>query len=108
MDGTIFANPLVFAFTCAVLVAAQVVYVTFGFGAGLIAVGSLALVFPDVKDAVVLLLLVNLPAELLVAWHARREVRWRPIAGDQFSVACNWQPATDNQQPATEQEINNV
>ena len=63
----------------AVLVIAQIVYVMFGFGSGLIAVGGLALLFPEIKDVVVLLLLVNLPAELWVSWQARREVRWRPI-----------------------------
>lgn len=65
--------------TGAVLVVAQLVYVLFGFGSGLIAVGALALVFADIRDVVVLLLLVNLPAELWVAWRSRHEVRWRPI-----------------------------
>ena len=77
MDGTIFPSLLIYALTCVVLVAAQLVYVTFGFGAGMIAVGSLALFYPDVKDVVVMLLLVNLPAELLVTWRSRREIRWR-------------------------------
>jgi uncharacterized membrane protein YfcA len=63
-----------------VLVVAQVVYVLFGFGSGLIAVGTLALVFPEIKDVVVLLLLVNLPAELWVSWKSRHEIRWKPIA----------------------------
>ena len=81
MDGTIFTSPLIYAATCGILVVAQIVYVAFGFGAGLIAVGTLALVFPDIKDVVVLLLLANLPAELLVTWRSRREIRWRPIAG---------------------------
>ena len=35
-----------------------------GFVAGLVAVGALALLVPDIRDVVVLLLLVNLPAEL--------------------------------------------
>ena len=80
MPHTIFATPLEFAVTCLVLLAAQVVYVLFGFGSGLIAVGTLALVFPEFKDVVVLLLLVNLPAELWVCWQSRRHIRWRPIA----------------------------
>jgi uncharacterized protein len=66
--------------TCGILVIAQLVYVLFGFGSGLIAVGALALVFPDIRDVVVLLLLVNLPAECWVAWKSRAEIRWRPIA----------------------------
>lgn len=81
MPVTIFSSPMEFAITCAVLVIAQVVYVMFGFGSGLIAVGTLALVFPEIKDVVVLLLLVNLPAELFVTWRSRREIHWRPIAG---------------------------
>jgi uncharacterized membrane protein YfcA len=81
LPATIFTDPWQFAITCVVLAVAQVVYVLFGFGSGLIAVGSLALVFPEIKDVVVMLLLVNLPAELAVAWGARREVRWRPILG---------------------------
>lgn len=80
MPTTIFSSPVEFLITCAVLVIAQIVYVVFGFGSGLIAVGVLALIFPEIKDVVVLLLLVNLPAELWVCWQARREIRWRPIA----------------------------
>jgi uncharacterized membrane protein YfcA len=78
---TIFHSPFEFAVTCAILVIAQLVYVLFGFGSGLIAVGSLALIFPEIKDVVVLLLLVNLPAELFVTLRSRKEIRWRPLAG---------------------------
>ena len=80
MLHTIFSSPLEFALTCAILISAQVVYVMFGVGSGLIAVGSLALVFPELRDVVVLLLLVNLPAELIVVWQSRRDIRWRPIS----------------------------
>lgn len=65
----------------AVLLVAQVVYVVFGFGSGLIAVGTLALVFPELRDVVVLLLLVNLPAEIGVTIGARRAIRWRELGG---------------------------
>lgn len=81
MPVSIFNSPFEFAVTCAILVIAQLVYVLFGFGSGLIAVGSLALIFPEIKDVVVLLLLVNLPAELFVTWKSRQEIRWKPIAG---------------------------
>ena len=81
MPETIFSSLLEFLITCGVLIVAQVVYVLFGFGSGLIAVGSLALLFPQIQDVVVLLLLVNLPAELIVVWKSRGEIRWRPIAG---------------------------
>jgi uncharacterized membrane protein YfcA len=70
-----------------ILVIAQLVYVLFGFGSGLIAVGSLALVFPELKDVVVLLLLVNLPAELFVSWRSRKDIRWRPIMGLGVGIA---------------------
>jgi uncharacterized membrane protein YfcA len=36
---------------------------------------------------VVLLLLVNLPAELFVTWRSRRDIRWRPIAGLGMGIA---------------------
>ena len=80
MPDTIFSGLLQYGLTCAVLVVAQMVYVLLGFGSGLLALGLLALLFADIKDPVVLLLLVNLPAEVMVSWRARRDVRWRPIA----------------------------
>lgn len=76
----IFADLQSFLLACAVLFVAEVVYVTFGFGAGLIAVGSLALLVPDVRDVVVLLLLVNAPVEAVVVARSRRSVKWRGIA----------------------------
>lgn len=80
MPTTIFTSPLDFAITCAVLIIAQLVYVMFGFGSGLIAVGGLALLFPEIKDVVVVLLLVNIPAEIWVCWQSRGKIHWRPIA----------------------------
>ena len=87
MPVTIFSSPLEFGITCGILVIAQLVYVLFGFGSGLIAVGSLALIFPEIKDVVVLLLLVNLPAELFVTWRSRKEIHWRPIGGLGVGIA---------------------
>ena len=80
MIETVFTSWPEFLIACGVMIVAQLVYVLFGFGSGLIAVGSLALLLPDITDVVVILLLVNLPAELLVALRSRREIRWRPIA----------------------------
>ena len=80
MPPLIFETWAQYLLSCGILVIAQLVYVLFGFGSGLIAVGALALVFPDIRDVVVLLLLVNLPAEVWVTWKARAEIRWRPIA----------------------------
>ena len=97
MAGTIFANPLECAVVCAVLMVAQAVYVLFGFGAGLIAVGSLALVITDIQDVVVVLLLVSLPAELMVVVGSWRRVRWRTIGGlaVAFSRAAGKGPRQD-------------
>lgn len=63
----------------AVLAFAQAIYVLLGFGAGLIAVGALALVVPDLRDVVVLLLLVNLPVETAIVAGGRRRVRWKGV-----------------------------
>jgi len=77
---TIFASWPQFAVTCLVLGVAQAVYVLFGFGSGLIALGVLALVFPSVQDIVVMILVISLPAELWVVWISRRHVPWREVA----------------------------
>ena len=62
-----------------VLIVAQAVYVLFGFGAGLIAVGAMSLFMPQVADVVVLLLLVSLPAEISVVTKARQQIAWRGV-----------------------------
>jgi uncharacterized protein len=83
MPPVIFTTWTEFAAVNAVLVLAQIIYVAFGFGSGLIAVGILALIFPSLQDVVVLLLLVNLPAEILVVARSWRAITWRsagPIA----------------------------
>ncbi|MCG6948649.1 MAG: sulfite exporter TauE/SafE family protein [Acidobacteria bacterium] len=76
---TIFESLPQFLAVCLVLAAAEMVYVLLGFGAGLIAVGSLALLLPQLKDAVVLLLLVNLPAELYVVRSSWQRISWRAV-----------------------------
>jgi uncharacterized membrane protein YfcA len=53
--------------------------VVFGFGVGLIAVGCLALVLPDVRDVVVLLFFVTVPAEMYVVASGWRTIRWRGV-----------------------------
>ena len=58
---SIFTSLPQFLIACLILTVAEAVYVTLGFGAGLIAVGALALLLPELRDVVVLLLLVNLP-----------------------------------------------
>ena len=76
---TVFASPWQLLAAALVLVVAEAIYVLLGFGAGLVAVGALALLLPDVRDVVVVLLLVNLPAELFVVASSWREVAWRGV-----------------------------
>jgi len=77
--GSVFGSWPVLAAASATMLVAEAVYVLFGFGAGLIAVGTLATVMPRLTDVVVLLLLVNLPVELVVVARSRGEVRWRGV-----------------------------
>ena len=76
---TIFASLPQFLLVCLVLAVAEAVYVLLGFGAGLIAVGLLALLLPELRDAVVILLLVNLPAELYIVRTSWRKISWRGV-----------------------------
>jgi uncharacterized membrane protein YfcA len=76
---TIFDTLPQFLVVCLILAMAEAVYVLLGFGAGLIAVGTMALLFPELQDAVVLLLLVNLPAELWVVRSSWQRISWRGV-----------------------------
>lgn len=76
---TVFSSPWQFLAVCGVLVVAEAIYVLLGFGAGLVAVGALALFGLEVRDVVVLLLLVNLPAELFVVVTSWGDVAWRGV-----------------------------
>jgi len=76
---TIFDTLPQFLIVCLILAMAEAVYVLLGFGAGLIAVGTMALLLPELKDAVVLLLLVNLPAELWVVRSSWQRISWRGV-----------------------------
>lgn len=84
---TIFGSPWEFLAVCLVLAVAEAIYVLLGFGAGLVAVGTLALLLPDVRDGVVILLLVNLPVELYVVLSSWREVVWRGVAVLMIGIA---------------------
>ncbi|MFC1609510.1 sulfite exporter TauE/SafE family protein [Myxococcota bacterium] len=76
---TLFASWPQYVATCLLLAVAQAVYVLFGFGGGLVAVGCLALVLVNIQDVVVMLVLVYLPAELYVAVTSRKEISWRGV-----------------------------
>ena len=77
--ASVFPTPWHFLIACGALFIAELVYVLLGFGAGLIAVGTLALVLPEVRDVVVIVLLVNLPAEVFVVWTSRRDIRKKGV-----------------------------
>ena len=77
-DGVITSWPQLLA-AALVLGGAAFVYVLLGFGAGLVAVGALALILPDLRDVVVLLLLLSLPAEGWVVFTQWRWIRWRGV-----------------------------
>jgi len=85
---TVFSSLPQFLLACLVLVGAEAVYVLLGFGAGLIAVGTLALFMPELRDVVVLLLLVNLPAEAWVVISSRRHIAWRGVLLVMVGVAA--------------------
>jgi len=76
---TVFDSVPQFLAACLALAVAEGVYVLLGFGAGLIAVGSLALLMPEIRDVVVMLLLLNLPAELYVVTTSWKRISWRGI-----------------------------
>jgi uncharacterized protein len=75
--NTVFASLPQLLATALVVAAATAIYVLLGFGSGLIALGTLALILPDLRDVVVLLLLVSLPPEVWVVASTRRAVQWR-------------------------------
>jgi uncharacterized membrane protein YfcA len=80
LDLTFFASLPQYLAACLVLLFAEAVYVLFGFGVGLIAVGVLAMVMPEaIQDVVVLLLLTNLPAEVFVVTRSWRSIVWRGV-----------------------------
>lgn len=77
--STVFSSWPEFLAICLVLVTAETVYVSFGFGAGLIAVGLSAAIHPEIRDIAVILLLINLPMEILVVCRSRTQIRWRNV-----------------------------
>lgn len=79
MLEAIFPSTSALIITIGVLAFAEFVYVLFGFGAGLIAVGTLALVVPEIRDVVVLLLLVNLPAEIWIVRSSWADINWSGV-----------------------------
>ncbi|MCP4603248.1 MAG: sulfite exporter TauE/SafE family protein [Proteobacteria bacterium] len=77
--NTVFPSEIEFFAACFVFVLAEIIYVAFGFGAGLVAVSFLVLILPVIQDVVVVLLLVNLPIELVLVWSSRKVLSWRGL-----------------------------
>jgi uncharacterized membrane protein YfcA len=76
---TFFDSPAQLVAACTVAALAQVVYVLFGFGSGLVMVAGLALLVPDLRDVVVLVLLVNVPVEVAIVVRSRRAIDWSGV-----------------------------
>lgn len=79
MLHTIFPSLEIYALTCAIVFVAQVVYVLFGFGAGMITLGTMALFFPSIQDIVVTLLLIYVPLEISVVATSKAHISWRGV-----------------------------
>jgi len=77
--STVFPSWFEFCAVCGVFIIAELIYVAFGFGAGLVSVGLLALIMPFIQDVVVILLLVNIPVELVVVWSSRKLLQWQGL-----------------------------
>ena len=78
--NTIFNTLSLYLLSALVLVIAETVYFLFGFGSGLIAIGSLAHMIPDdLQSSVVLLLLVNLPLETITVFRRRKIISWQGV-----------------------------
>lgn len=71
----LFPDTATFVACCLIITGAQFIYATVGFGAGMFAVALLAMVLPDLKDAVATLLLLTLVTEIWVLAHAWRHAR---------------------------------
>jgi uncharacterized membrane protein YfcA len=76
---TVFSSWPEFLGICLVMVVAEVVYLSFGFGAGLITVGLSAVIHPEIKDIAVILLLINLPIEIFVVRKSWSKIRWSKV-----------------------------
>jgi len=77
--GSIFPTLSAFVFAGLIFFVAEIVYVAFGFGAGLLCVGTLAVFMPVMQDVVVVMVLVNLPIELFVVYSSKKVLQWRGL-----------------------------
>jgi hypothetical protein len=72
-----FASPEEFLLVAAIVALGQIVYALAGFGSGMVSVSLYALAFGDLRFFVPVFLLLCLPTEVAVTWHARRLQDWR-------------------------------
>lgn len=79
LESTIFDSYTQLILTWLIIFMAQTIYVVFGFGLGLIAVGLLALFIQPITHVIVLLLFVALPAEIYVVYRSWRNISWQGI-----------------------------
>jgi uncharacterized membrane protein YfcA len=88
LDATFFSSYPQLLLAGLVVLIAQTIYVLFGFGLGLVAVGLLALFIQPVTNIVVLILFVALPAEIYVLFKSWKNVSWRGIVAIVGGVAA--------------------
>jgi uncharacterized membrane protein YfcA len=79
LDATFFSSYPQWFLAGVIVLIAQTIYVLFGFGLGLVAVGLLALFIQPVTNIVVLILFVALPAEIYVLIKSWKNISWRGI-----------------------------
>ncbi len=70
-----------FALCALIMAAAQLIYATVGFGAGMFSVALLALVLPDLAPAVATLMVLTFVTEVWVLAHSWRQARGRLLIG---------------------------
>ena len=70
---------LQYAVTAITLFFSQTVYCLFGFGSGMLAISVLSFFYARLTPLVVLLLLINLPSEIIVLSRSHREVRLEKV-----------------------------
>jgi uncharacterized membrane protein YfcA len=77
----LFPTMMSFVLACLVMLAAQLIYATVGFGAGMFSIALLAMLLPDFTGSVAVLLLLTFVTEVWVLLHAWREARMRLLLG---------------------------
>jgi uncharacterized protein len=79
LEATFFSSYSQLILACLIILIAQTIYVIFGFGLGLIAVGLLALFIQPITHVIVLILFIGLPAEIYVVYKSWKSLSWRGI-----------------------------